>query len=523
MVSLFTLFSCEKEDDNLGIKSDSSASNKLELVEGTIQINSKASLKNIVASYQKDVTEQNKFNDRIRKLQDKGFKPLTPIFEIDDTEKIQKFISDKKNRLQKTYKSLGISSKIAEEEIDLDDNLIADPVLAGLLNEDREIVVADSLYKYTEMGMYFCLNKDKQKLYDYLNNLTPSQKQSQIANRFTHSKQTSKSSIALPVELVSDGINLFTPIVPFESETELQTLPSADVVLSSTSTPTLVKQNLPITWIEKQGFFEKIFGTRETKTESFGDGKRVKVAFWNQNFFIFSSVGSSVKFQKRAKFLGVAYWDKSYAEKIEMGINNITYKYKFNVPQYNNTIYATQGSVFYSYKGVNYNQFGMVVPQIPANPGFPFNTDDNRNVVEIYIHTLGYDLNYDLSATAANKIIDEGLKSLVNSLPFSNPAKAELDKGLNDGSLKYNVLKAVPFEDKVTFSTMGVRWTNNNDNAVIKYFDFNFLLTWKSSYSNVGTYLTGLNGATPYTISSADIYGAALHNGQWKGRRLMLK
>lgn len=115
----------------------------------------------------------------------------------------------------------------------------------------------------------------------------------------------------------------------------------------------------------------------------------------------------------------------------------------------------------------------------------------------------------------------DGLKLLANSLVKGSQAKSDLTKGMEDGTLQYNVLKALPFENKVTLSSMGTKWTKNDDNAITQYFDFNFLLTWKSSYSNIGNYLTGLNGATPYTIKSVDLYGAALHNGKWKGIRLI--
>lgn len=341
MVSLLTLFGCENSDNTLGLKNDSNAIGKLELIEGTIQLDSKASLKSIVASYKKDVAGQNKFNNGIRNLQNKGFKPLAPIFEINETEKIQKFILEKKGRSQKVYKSLGITSKSATDEIDLDDNLIADPVLAALLNEDREIVIADSLYKYTEMGLYFCLKIDKQKLYDYLNKLTVTQKRSQITNKVTACEPApleAKIKLIAPVTLVSDGINLFIPIAPCDTNPPPASSTPPVVVLPPSPTPTLIKQNLPINWIENQGWFEQIFGTREVDVQDYGDDYRIKVTFWNQNFFIYSSIGCSAKFQKRATFLGIPYWDKSYADKIELGINNINYDYKFNVPQYNNSI-----------------------------------------------------------------------------------------------------------------------------------------------------------------------------------------
>lgn len=408
LTSLLALFSCTKIDDSENLNRNTNTINDLELVEGTVKINNKSSLKNIIDTYQKDVEGQNNFNEHIRNLQSKGFKPLTPIFDLKDKEQMQFFVLQKKENIQKTNKSLGITAKTTEVEIDLDDDLIADPALAALLNEDREILVADSLYKYTNTGLYFCLKKDKQKLYDYLDKLTVTQKISMITNRVAPCdqvplRQTSKMLISAPVTQVTIGVNRFIPEPACNTNSNLPSQPV--VVVPPLSTPKLIKQNLPITTIENQGLFEKIFCTREVDSEDYGDGHRVKVTFWNQNFFLFSSIGSSARFQKRSKFLGIVYWEKSYAEQIELGINNVTYEYKFNVPQYNNSIYATQGTVFYSYKGVNYNQFGNVVTKLPDNPGFPFNTD-YKNSVEIYYYSKGFEIDYNLSTTAGNKIID---------------------------------------------------------------------------------------------------------------------
>lgn len=525
--ALFIIVGCSNFDDENLINQSANLSNdsiqEITITDGTLKFNSKAYLKSIIVSYQKDVAGQNNFNKNIRKLQKNGFKPLIPIFDVNDKEQIEAFILRKKAKIQKTNKSLGIYVKTTEEEIDTDDSLIADPALGALLNEDREIIVADSLYKYTETGMYFCLIKDKQKLYNYLNSLTITQKRSTITNRVAPCnqealKQTAKITIADPVTEVIDGINRFLPEPVCNTSPNYPSPPVA--VLPPAPSPRLVKQNLPITTIENQGFFEQIFGTREVDIQDYGDGHRVKVTFWNQNFYLFSSIGCSARFQKREKFLGVSWWEKSYADQIELGINNITYEYKFNVPQYNNSIYATQGDVFYSYKGLNYNQFGVLIPKLPDNPGFPFSTY-YENSVEIYIYKMGFEIDYNLSTTAGNKLFDDGIKAMVNLLPFSSPTKSDLSKAINDGSLQYKILKAVPFDNKVTLSTMGTKWTNNDDNAITQYFDFNFLLTWKSSYNNVGNYLTGLNGGTPYVVKSVDLYGAALHNGQWKGIRFV--
>jgi hypothetical protein len=318
---------------------------------------------------------------------------------------------------------------------------------------------------------------------------------------------------------VTDGIMLFIPIADCGgSVPNYPTPPIPRPTFPTPPTPRLIKQNLEICTIQKQGFFEKIFGETESDEDYYDDNRRVKTSFWNQNYYIFSSIGCSVRFQKRVKILGISGWQKSYAEQIELGINNIQYDYKFNVPMFNNVLYVSGPTVYYEYKGVKYNQSGQVIPTLPTdNPGWPFSTDNNQNVVDIYI----FNNDITISDPQANKLFDQGLRVLANSLSNLNPAKVELQKSLDAENLKYNILQAVPFSNKVTFATMGVKWTKNDDNAITHYFDSNFLLTWNSNYESTADYLKGLKGSTPYSSVTADIYAAALHNGQWRGRRLV--
>lgn len=158
---------------------------EIRIVDGTVEIENKASLKSIFNSYQESAEKQNDFNKVVRRIQRKGFKPLTPIFDKDDTEEVQKFVNQKRSRIAKRNAEYGFTSK-GIDDIDLEDELISDPVLANLLNEDREIIVGDSLYKYTETGLYFCKKEDKDRLYNYLEKLSLSEKKNIV--------QKSKSS-----------------------------------------------------------------------------------------------------------------------------------------------------------------------------------------------------------------------------------------------------------------------------------------------------------------------------------------
>lgn len=216
--------------------------------------------------------------------------------------------------------------------------------------------------------------------------------------------------------------------------------------------------------------------------------------------------------------LGVSYWEKSYADIIELGVNDVQYDYKFNTPKYDLAAH-NYNTVFFEYKGVKYNIDGKIINKTPTEgPKFIFDTGDPEAGLTIFIHNEQYDL---LSAKELNKAIDEIAKLFVKNLP-SIYDKTILNNKIKDETLKYNVVKAPSLSNTITFKTLNIKWNRNDDNSITHYFDFNFLFTWKSSYNDAGDYLKGLSGATKYSNVSVDLYGAALHNGEWRGRRLIL-
>jgi hypothetical protein len=502
------IISCQNDLDTIVEKDNLSLHGNYEIIDGTIKVDNKQNLKNILSSYRNNVEIQNDFNDEIRTIQDKGFKPLTPIFDEDDTKRLEDFILAKKAKSKKMNSVFGKNiEESGDEDFDIEDDLIQDPSLAALLNEERELIIGDSLYKYTEQGLYFCLQKDKQKLYDYLKKTSPSSK-NKLTNRMAEFAQ------------VDEGISLFIPkdrpflVVPTPK------IPRQDP-FSLKPTPKLVKSNLEISRIDKGGFFEKIFGETEVDTEDFGDGHRIKIKFWNQNYFIFSSLGCSARFQKRVKILGISGWQKSYANQIELGVNDISYDYNFNVPVYNASKYNYE-NFFIEINGVKYAGSGKQIIEFPSgSTNFPYaGTSPQEVTVRIFNKDL-FDVKYD-AYKVYNQAVDLAVKQAFKNIVSLNPAQSALATQIENGEILYKVIAVNPLSNKVTISTQGIKWTNNNDNAITHYFDFNFLLTYKSDYNNPADYLKGLQGSTKYTNIRADIYGAALHNNVWKGRRLIL-
>lgn len=112
-------------------------------------------------------------------------------------------------------------------------------------------------------------------------------------------------------------------------------------------------------------------------------------------------------------------------------------------------------------------------------------------------------------------VVKQGVNGIQNILVKNN-----IIQKMNEGKIKYNTILAQPFSNKIKLMTSNVLWASNDNNEITQYFDLNFLFTWKSTDNTYGQYLQGLNGVTTYTSVKADIFGGALHNNQWRGRRL---
>lgn len=419
-------------------------------------------------------------------------------------------------------KELGINSKIySDGEYSINDDLIKDPFFSTILNENREIIIGEDFYKYTELGLYFCKKSDRKILYDYLENLTTAERISIITKNREPQKKRSKSDEG-QIENVGNGISHFYKLMyidPDKLDPDYQgggggsyTPPAPPAILNA--------PYLGLCVVEGQGFFEGIFGVTEDCYDHYSNNRRVITSFWNQNYLIYASIGSSVSLEKRNVLdfwlFSIVWWDNSFADKMALGVNSINYKYNFNVPMFNQSEY-NYATTFFEYNGTKYNINGQVIPTMPTGKGkFIFDTDSNQNVLDITV--LGY--NHKIDNNQLNGYIDDVVNAIVSNSVMPQIEKQRLQSDKNNGNLKANVLYAVPFTNNVKFITTDVAWRENNVHRITHYFDFNFLFTYKSTYSGYSQYLNGLNGATSYTEVKADIYGAALHNNEWRGRRL---
>ena len=494
-----------------------------------MQVDNKESLQKMIDDYKNNESNQNEFNEVIDNLQESGFMPLNPIFKDGDSKSIESFV---KRKLQRIKNGIGKSSALSKSsavdttdvestvDIDLEDDVIHDPAFASLLNEDREIVIGNVFYKYTDFGLFYCETSKKEILMKYLYNLSDNDKVALVGV----DRMDLSSCDAFPEvkKQINDGVSYFLPEIKSTCDI-IDTPPisngksgfaSKNSQVSDIPLLDITKQNFPIIAIKKTGFFEKIFGETQDNVTYLSDGRRVKVKFWNQNYLLFSSIGCKIKTQKRVKKVFVSYWEKTYVEKLEMGVNYLTYDYNFNVPAYNLAQYNYE-TTFFEYNGTKYNSSGKVINKIPTGLGtFNFDLSSAQTGLKIFI------LGYEVTNKNVNQILDISLKNMVNGID-NYFEREDLREKMKNGDVKFDIISAKPFSNKVTFAVSKLRWTKNNENNYSHYFDFNFLLKWKSSYDDPEDYLKGLVGAKKYSNVKIDFYGAAYSNGEWSGSRLV--
>ncbi len=145
---------CQKENFSTNV-----VSNQPEFVEGRLHFKSTKQLTNKVNELKK--LNEVQLQTEMSKYYKMGFKPLRPFYGSSDFELIQEYAINKVN----SFKSSDYG------DIDDEDILIGDDFFAAFLNDNREIQVGDTIYKYTESGLYFSHIDDVEELYHYLEEL----------------------------------------------------------------------------------------------------------------------------------------------------------------------------------------------------------------------------------------------------------------------------------------------------------------------------------------------------------------
>ena len=171
LIIIISVFSSCREEDLTDVVIEPKFKNKW------LSFRSKDELKNFVdRGKEKELTE---FKSTLQSYQNDGFKSLIPNLDEYDELQIEAFAQNRISEMQQFMSSYGINTTNLREdgeslEIDIeDDPIIADPYFASILNEDREILVANDVYRFTEKGMFYTSLDNYNNLYRAIERIEP--------------------------------------------------------------------------------------------------------------------------------------------------------------------------------------------------------------------------------------------------------------------------------------------------------------------------------------------------------------
>ncbi len=294
LIILFTLTNCSKDDneilpkkENISFKKDNSA----------ISFNSVENLKDFMNNYKNNEGE-------IVSFYKKGFIPLKPIEGL-DVEEASKLVL-KKQEVLKNSQNKNISSYRSvynEEEEDEEDEVILNEKFASLLNAKREIIVGDSIYRFTKYGRFSTLVSKKEKLNNYINN---------INKDYPISEGTVN---------VTEDIQRF---IPARTDFEKYKLAEINHYMDRSSMPDNTS-NYNSCHNSRDSWVDRLFGVSYKCEYKFTRKRKLRTTFTVENYGIYMEVYAQAKFKHKTWF---GWYSCTEADKIYLKINQATLTFK---------------------------------------------------------------------------------------------------------------------------------------------------------------------------------------------------
>lgn len=506
-ICLVLMTSCSNEESSY-LENDEIIANEIfniKVEDDALSFDSEESL----ASFLRNENEK-EVRNTLKDLALRGFSSLRPEFDSFEAPEVEEFLAAKASRIASKGKLY--STKTSGDEIDLDDEIISDNKFAKLLNVDRAVMVGNRYYIYTTDGLYFCKKEHKNKLEKYLKSLTDDKSFKPSSARIDDCAMQKKSSkgeevlsltpVTGKVTSVTSEISMYTTKCDGGGSTGGGSSGGSSGGTSSTTIPILIPQNFGSCAYTENSLFQQVFGNTVKCNDYHDSTHRIQTKVWNENYLIWSSVGASAKYQKKRL---IGWSESSTSDGVRLGINHAVYTYKSPMSPYNA---HDPKRVIFKYKGVNYDQYGNVVTTYPINASaWPFPQNETLGAIDIYI--FGDDQYWPLTGKDANKTINQLLSQARGVI-------RGLSSDMTQEKVGVQVVKFLPTTFKVTQADVLLK----HSSQAKKVFDFNFLLKFKSSTTGWFQNVVNQLNAEKYDKIEIDMYGAAIRNNVWKGKRV---
>ncbi|MGM0581066.1 MAG: hypothetical protein ACQETL_10330 [Bacteroidota bacterium] len=400
---MFIFSSCNDELDQL----DEEVENKIEketIVDGRMKFTSSETLKSRIEDLKSQ--PENVLIDELENLNNSGFTSFRPVVTESNLESVQQRYGVMTN---------GRSIEDAQEVTDY----IGDDVFAAILNEEGLLQVGDSVYKYTPIGLFFVHENKLDHLNEFLDELIGDQSNARSVSTIDPCPVLASYNIqGGEVTSLDSDVNYYSDIDPCSGGGGGGSPTPSPTPSPSPSDPIedFVNSLEPCT--TNSGWANWLFGDSRICIDKFTDRSRVRTKFWNQNYYLWRSVGIKVKHQ----FRQFGIWYNSSIDEMRLGIKSAYHLYDLKQEDLWDKPTVTTKRLIYNNNLYNFTPSPQLISPAVETATLPDGIDINI----IYDYPAGVGDNRTSEEYINNNIYPEVVNRLINFYPAYNINPADI-------------------------------------------------------------------------------------------------
>ncbi len=519
-IIVFTSCSDEIEMNETQIVEKSSDYKEIQVLNGRLYFPNQSTFQDYYTEL-KDKDENEIAEILQKRFYSKDFYSLKPIIN-DQTEEVQfeRHLGKIKNNLRGLRQGRNITDEALLENLDDLEDIIGEGVFTSLLNQEAEIQVNNKIYKYTDTGLFIVVSEKINELNAYL-------KQKEIStNLFQPTSETARISYLENNRcggnvIISDAIEYFVaePIIQESCGGGGYYGGGYNGGGSSGGGNTNPQGGTPSDELAKiandlqkcsgsKPWLGNIFGTTRVCIDRYERKKRVKIKYYNVNFFLVYAVGIKVKHQKRG---WTGLWRRQKTSEVALGVNSLSWK--FTIPTPPGALLSYQPARIWlddgkMYKTSNDYYNAVYFGDIPV-PNLPFAHKVDA-IIEVAVNTPWFNDEEDVREFIYQRLFDT--------------TKNLLRQNRNKQLKRLGVVVATQTQSWVQYYDFSESCTNCSRKhevidfgAVTPEFNYTFgtgnggsfnITSWDYNFSNPS--VTGMNA-----------FGMAKRSGVWHGKRFV--
>lgn len=385
---------------------------------------------------------ENKYNSQ--------FQSLVPVIGKNANQQLEDYrrLIDTKIKVDGTSKSVS-NDDITEHFDDLED-VFGEDTYANFLNHEAELQVGDTIYSYTDYGLFYVHQNDYSKLIDYKNDKIIYSLSIDNMDNITYKTPCDiriKTSNSGGHKEVAPNVRHYYPnVIPAYCDGDTSgggntgggnttdNNETSDNVTTTFDTLSSIAQNLPECNIIEP-WVGNLFGTVKVCIDQYQSDRRVKTKYYDVDLGLAFAIGVKVKHQKKG-WTGV--WRKQDTEEVALGLNSLTWRFTHSVPPASSLFYSEPSRIFANNKiflknsnsplYTQYNGGNVPVPQLPftndidfivqeiVTADSPFNFLDSEYEVREAFYELVW-------AGVKSQLQSEGIEGGTGAVIFNTPTQ----------------------------------------------------------------------------------------------------